>query len=146
MRFRNELRQLIGLDDSTKTFEDMGQQHHIPRKKYYFCSYVSRSSSPGTMRLKGWGLRIPQCIRAAVAQGTSGRRAGTAKRGRTGWDSPRTHSHLCKAAALRRVRCLLALQAAGSHARPLPPDPSSGGNCGGDMSGEGIGAQAVLAG
>ena len=97
------------------------------------------------MIFSGWDLQIPQSFCAAVAQGTSGRRAGTAKRGRAGWDSPRTHSHLCKAAALRRVRCLLALQASCSNARPRTLDSSSADGCdgSGDVSREGGGGQAV---
>jgi len=73
-----------------------------------------------------------------VTQGTSGRRAGTAKRGTPGWHSPKTHSQLCKAAALRRMRCLLSLQSdwlRRQSDRPCPPAagttaaPSDGGVC-----------------
>ena len=44
-----------------------------------------------------------------VLQGTSGRRAGTAKRGKPGWDSPKTVSGLCKVRVLCRVVLLMRL-------------------------------------
>lgn len=76
---------------------------------------ASRQLAPETVDTPGWlpsgaGLDGGRSGWHEVTQGSSGRKAGTAKRGAPGWDSPKTHSSLSKANAAQRIATVMGMQ------------------------------------